>query len=97
MVIVIDSCQPMKVPLPSDNVVVRECRCGCDGSALITDVASVLACGNNEHNKLGLNQRQGFLMAMKNMFNKVQCNKCHRDREPADQLLCTSLLATEKP
>ena len=74
------SCQPMKVPLPSDNVVVRECRCGSDGSALITDVASVLACGNNEHNKLGLNQRQGFLMAMKNMFNKVQCDKCHRSR-----------------
>ena len=50
---------------------VRDCRCGHDGSALITDVASVLACGNNEHNKLGLNERQGFLMAMKNIFNKV--------------------------
>jgi len=67
------SCKPMTVPLPSDNVVVRDCRCGYDGSALITDVASVLACGNNEHNKLGLNQRQGFLMSMKNMFNKVRC------------------------
>ena len=61
----------MKVPLPSENVMVRDCRCGHDGSALITDVASVLACGNNEHNKLGLNERQGFLMAMKNIFNKV--------------------------
>ena len=38
---------------------------------LLTDVGSVLACGNNEYNKLGLNQRQGFLMAMKNIFNKV--------------------------
>jgi len=65
------SCRPVKVPLPSDNVAVRDCRCGHDGSALITDVASVLACGNNEHNKLGLNERQGFLMAMKNIFNKV--------------------------
>jgi len=67
----VHSSQPMKVPLPSENVVVRHCRCGYDGSALITDVASVLACGNNEYNKLGLNQRQGFLMSMKNMFNKV--------------------------
>jgi len=65
----------MKVPLPSDDVVVRDCRCGYDGSALITDVASVLACGNNEYNKLGLNQRQGFLMAMKNIFNKVQLSR----------------------
>jgi len=68
---VVSSCQPMRVPLPSDVVMVRECRCGHDGSVLVTDVASVLACGNNEHNKLGLNQRQGFLMAMKNIFNKV--------------------------
>ena len=68
----VSSCRPVKVPLPSDNVVVRDCRCGHDGSALITDVASVLACGNNEHNKLGLNERQGFLMAMKNIFNKVK-------------------------
>ena len=42
---------------------------------LLTDVGSVLACGNNEHNKLGLNQRQGFLMAMKNIFNKVEEEK----------------------
>ena len=61
----------MEVTLPECDVVVRECRAGCDGSVLITDVGSVLACGSNEHNKLGLNQRQGFLMTMKNMFNKV--------------------------
>jgi len=74
VVVAVSSCRPVKVPLPSDNVVVRDCRCGLDGSALLTDVASVLACGNNEHNKLGLNERQGFLMAMKNIFNKVHCH-----------------------
>ena len=54
-----------------DTVFVRNVRCGYDGTMLLTDVGSVLACGNNEYNKLGLNQRQGFLMAMKNIFNKV--------------------------
>ena len=63
-------CRPMKVPL-EEGVRVRESRCGVDGSMLLTDVGGVLACGCNEHNKLGLNQRQGFLMAMKNIFNKV--------------------------
>ena len=63
-------CQPMEVSF-QDTVCVRDVRCGQDGTMLITDVGSVLACGNNEYNKLGLNQRQGFLMAMKNIFNKV--------------------------
>lgn len=61
----------MEVSLPECDIIVRECRAGYDGSVLITDVGSILACGNNEHNKLGLNQRQGFLMTMKNMFNKA--------------------------
>ena len=55
----------------SDSVCVRDVRCGKDGTMLLTDVGSVLACGNNEFNKLGLNARQGFLMAMKNIFTKV--------------------------
>ena len=49
----------------------RGCYCGDDGTMLLSDVGTVLACGNNDYNKLGLNQRQGFLMAMKNIFNKV--------------------------
>ncbi len=65
------SCQPAQVTLP-DKLCVRDVRCGRDGSMLLTDVGSVLACGNNEFNKLGLNARQGFLMAMKNIFNKVR-------------------------
>ena len=56
----------------TESVCVRSVRCGVDGTVLLTEVGSVLACGNNEHNKLGLNQRQGFLMAMKNIFNKVR-------------------------
>ena len=50
---------------------VREVKCGVDGTMLLTDVGCLLACGNNDNNKLGLNNRQGFLMAMKNIFTKV--------------------------
>ena len=64
------SCQPMEVSF-SEKVFVRSCRCGNDGTMLLTDERSLLACGNNEYNKLGLNQRQGFLMSMKLRFNKV--------------------------
>ena len=64
----------------TESVCVREVRCGVDGTVLLTEVGSVLACGNNEHNKLGLNQRQGFLMAMKNIFNKVRIYMCMRIR-----------------
>ena len=65
------SCEPMQVVF-TDSVCVRDVRCGRDGTMLLTDVGSVLACGNNEYNKLGLNARQGFLMAMKNIFTKVR-------------------------
>ena len=54
-----------------ERVCVRQCFCGKDGTMLLTDVGSVLACGSNQYNKLGLNHRVGFLMAMKNIFNKV--------------------------
>ena len=49
----------------------RDVKCGVDGTMFLTDVGCLLACGNNENNKLGLNNRQGFLMAMKNIFTKV--------------------------
>lgn len=71
MLVFVYRCTPQQVTF-SDTVMVRDVRCGPDGTMLLTDVGSVLACGNNEHNKLGLNNRQGFLMAMKNIFNKVR-------------------------
>ncbi|ELT94624.1 hypothetical protein CAPTEDRAFT_225863 [Capitella teleta] len=66
-----DFCQPQEVTVP-DNLSIKECHCGRDGTLLLTDVGSMLACGNNEGNKLGLNHRQGFLMAMKNIFTKTE-------------------------
>lgn len=35
------------------------------------DVGSVYVCGSNLDNKFGFNNRQGFIMVMKNIFIKV--------------------------
>ncbi|XP_059148769.1 uncharacterized protein LOC131935999 [Physella acuta] len=64
-------CIPTEVHI-AEAVVFKDVNCGVDGTMLISDVGGVFACGNNENNKLGLNNRQGFLMAMKNIFNKTE-------------------------
>ncbi|XP_069103120.1 uncharacterized protein [Argopecten irradians] len=66
-----DQCQPTEVNIV-EPVVVRDVRCGVDGTMFRTDVGGVLACGSNIDNKLGLNHRQGFIMAMKNLFIKTE-------------------------
>lgn len=48
---------------------IRYAVCGVDGTMLITDGGNLLAAGSNADNKLGLNCRVGFLMAMKTWFN----------------------------
>ncbi|PAA47652.1 hypothetical protein BOX15_Mlig020116g1 [Macrostomum lignano] len=65
-----DRCAPTPVPIQEPQRI-RAVYAGTDGSMFLTDAGSVLATGNNRHNRLGLNQRQGFLMTMKNMFNKL--------------------------
>ncbi|XP_070545873.1 uncharacterized protein [Ptychodera flava] len=66
-----DYCEPMEVSI-SEPVFIREVKCGVDGSMFLTDMGCLLACGSNEDNKLGLNNRQGFLMAMKNIFTRTE-------------------------
>ncbi|CAG2247837.1 Probable serine/threonine-protein kinase nek3 [Mytilus edulis] len=66
-----DQCIPTQI-LVDDKVLIRDVRCGVDGTMFITDVGSVFACGNNLDNKLGLNNRFGFIMAMKNIFTKTE-------------------------
>ncbi|XP_053553129.1 serine/threonine-protein kinase Nek9 [Bombina bombina] len=46
---------PQKVEVRHGLCIVNVC-CGSDGSFLLTQSGKVLACGLNEHNKLGLNQ-----------------------------------------
>lgn len=54
------SCSPMKVTLPSDCVV-RTLRCGGDGTAVITSDGTLMTCGRNSFNKLGLaDYNRGF-------------------------------------
>lgn len=64
------SCQPQELRI-EEPVVIRDVFCWVDGTMFLTDVGSVYACGSNSDNKLGLNNRQGFIMAMKNIFTKV--------------------------
>ena len=64
-------CTPTIVQI-AESVIFTDVQCGVDGTMLISDVGGVFACGNNENNKLGLNNRQGFLMAMKNIFTKTE-------------------------
>ncbi|XP_036398835.1 serine/threonine-protein kinase Nek9 isoform X2 [Megalops cyprinoides] len=46
---------PMQVDVPK-GASITSVHCGCDGTFLLTESGKVLACGNNEFNKLGLNQ-----------------------------------------
>jgi alpha-tubulin suppressor-like RCC1 family protein len=56
------SCSPMKVMLPSDCVV-HTLRCGGDGTAVITADGTMMTCGRNSFNKLGLAERNRGLFS----------------------------------
>lgn len=44
-----------QVEIPK-SAVISSVSCGSDGTFFLTEAGKVLACGNNEFNKLGLNQ-----------------------------------------
>ncbi|XP_056624561.1 LOW QUALITY PROTEIN: serine/threonine-protein kinase Nek9 [Triplophysa dalaica] len=50
-----DFSSPMKVEVPA-GAFINAVYCGADATFLLTESGRVLACGNNETNKLGLNQ-----------------------------------------
>ncbi|XP_017274200.1 serine/threonine-protein kinase Nek9 [Kryptolebias marmoratus] len=50
-----DFSSPMQVEIPR-GATISSVSCGCDGTFFLTETGKVLACGNNEYNKLGLNQ-----------------------------------------
>ncbi|KAL2099448.1 hypothetical protein ACEWY4_005928 [Coilia grayii] len=50
-----DFSSPMQVELPK-SATIESVFCGSDGTFFLTESGKVLACGNNEFNKLGLNQ-----------------------------------------
>ncbi|XP_029199657.2 uncharacterized protein LOC114964483 isoform X1 [Acropora millepora] len=67
-----NQCLPTEVVAIDDTVSIKQVKCGFDGTMFLTDTGALLACGSNANNKLGLNNRQGFLVQMKNLLNKVQ-------------------------
>ncbi|XP_010767493.1 serine/threonine-protein kinase Nek9 isoform X2 [Notothenia coriiceps] len=50
-----DFSSPMQVEIPK-GATISSVSCSTDGTFFLTDTGKVLACGNNEFNKLGLNQ-----------------------------------------
>lgn len=68
-----------ELPTPvniGDGITIRDVQCGVDGTMLITDVGTLLAFGNNKNNKLGLNERRGFLSVLGNRLRlEVECKK----------------------
>uniref|UniRef100_A0A7N8XM30 non-specific serine/threonine protein kinase n=1 Tax=Mastacembelus armatus TaxID=205130 RepID=A0A7N8XM30_9TELE len=50
-----DFSSPMQVEIPK-GATISSVSCGSDGTFYLTDTGKVLACGNNEFNKLGLSQ-----------------------------------------
>ncbi|XP_011615278.2 serine/threonine-protein kinase Nek9 isoform X1 [Takifugu rubripes] len=50
-----DFSSPMQVEIPK-GAAISSVSCGSDGTFFLTEAGKVLACGNNEFNKLGLNQ-----------------------------------------
>nr|XP_019940598.1 PREDICTED: serine/threonine-protein kinase Nek9 [Paralichthys olivaceus] len=50
-----DFASPMQVKIPK-GAIISSVSCGSDGTFYLTETGKVLACGNNDYNKLGLNQ-----------------------------------------
>ncbi|XP_078386087.1 uncharacterized protein LOC144668207 isoform X2 [Cetorhinus maximus] len=65
-----DHCSPKEVTF-EEQTFIRDVKCGLDGTMFLTDADSVLACGNNQYNKLGLNERRGLLMQMTKLFART--------------------------
>ncbi|XP_076813812.1 uncharacterized protein LOC143460256 isoform X1 [Clavelina lepadiformis] len=61
--------EPMRVNVTQP---IRDVRCGHDATIFITAVGTLLACGNNKYNKLGLNERTGFLTVFQNRLKKTE-------------------------
>ncbi|XP_078097118.1 serine/threonine-protein kinase Nek8-like [Mustelus asterias] len=65
-----DHCSPKEVTF-EEQIIIRDVKCGLDGTMFLTDADSILACGNNQYNKLGLNERRGLLMQMTKLFART--------------------------
>ncbi|GIX96760.1 hypothetical protein CEXT_446221 [Caerostris extrusa] len=69
-----DCCSPMEILLPKDVHVIKS-FCGYDGTMFLTERGTLLACGQNDYNKLGMNEQKGFIMQMKQFIAKTEVEK----------------------
>ncbi|XP_072284241.1 serine/threonine-protein kinase Nek9 isoform X3 [Pyxicephalus adspersus] len=65
-----DVSSPQKVEVQRGLCIVNV-SCGSDGSFLLTQSGKVLACGSNEHNKLGLNQCTAGIINHEQAYHEV--------------------------
>ncbi|KAL0271844.1 UNVERIFIED_CONTAM: hypothetical protein PYX00_008810 [Menopon gallinae] len=65
---------PEIVPVP-DQMILRNIRCGRDATMVITSNGSLLACGKNSYNKLGLSRRAFFSSVSQDIENSLGFKK----------------------
>ena len=58
-----DQCSPKEVELKTDDIYITNVECGADGTIFISHEGDLYACGNNENNKLGLNDQNGWVFS----------------------------------
>nr|AKN21711.1 NEK8-2 [Schmidtea mediterranea] len=69
-------CSPQVITF-KEHVLVKNAFTSEDATMLLTETGGLLASGNNNGNKLGLNARLGFLMTMKSLSQQPTINSVH--------------------
>ncbi|KAL8568793.1 hypothetical protein ACOMHN_000076 [Nucella lapillus] len=85
---------PQKVDLPGKHLV-KEAVAGSDGTFLVCASGRLLACGSNEHNKLGFNSETSGLRKRKEKTYDIPCKSRFTTVKPLSQH-CIVKVATGK-
>ena len=56
-------CQPREVQLRTEDIYITNVECGTDGTMFLSHEGELYACGNNQANKLGLNEQSGWVFS----------------------------------
>jgi NIMA (never in mitosis gene a)-related kinase len=71
-----DNCHtPHPIPLTEP---IESVECGFDGTMFLTTSGTLLACGSNQYNKLGLNERVSLRMQLKKLLGNVETEVSHK-------------------
>ena len=58
-----DQCSPREVQLKTEDIYITNVECGVDGTIFISHEGELYACGDNKHNRLGLNDQNGWIFS----------------------------------